>query len=1286
MFNYKKSLLSIAAVTALSVSTLSAGYIPLTGSGGEEEQWVLFGVTGLKTTGAGAGTSAGAFSVSSGTANTITDATQDDLFTEGLLASTGESLGKVKVLAPYSQVEVRVDTTGAVYNETEPVRTMYVTLIDGGSPSFALTYRSSLEGLTLQYSTNTDGSDARTLTINSENTYNNPAYGEVIQEVAGVPGSTLNALTDLVDYDFTDNPTDSSYYDETTDQQLAAAGEYLRVYSYDASISQWGLYDSRNTVTANNFTTLEKGKAYWAKMNGAGAAKIGGLVLGSSTISATDYQTAGVTDGWNLLAFDSANPDIRKSTTGLMITIAGAGNLIISDASGNHSATAAILGVTVVADCAIINNAIKTAKDNGLFPENFDLTAYPGGAGDLILLANKRFMIADGTAGAGGVVSLVTTLAGEVPYLVTDATNPIDASDSLSTATLADLGVTTGPLGTELVAMSKYGEYSMAIEPLVGGTDAAALGIGSIHVQSAASDAVANPITDMGTDASIANSVASLNGATTDYDIGGYTATFSEIDTDLDGTTDKVFIASTEPFYVRDHTFTRVFKYTAALADNTITLDGLVADGDVLLTTAVEVDASTAAAKIDSAVSGYSVEADDDAAGNIVIITDDANGNEFTVIEDTVEDRLEDATTTVDLAKGAVKGVYSTGNLASAPLLNKLTMTDATTDVLTQDDILDTVQISITTAAGVVQDTATVVTAAAIADDAGFAVFLKAQIEALLAAESISYTSVTVTPATAAAVNVVLVSSEVTTFDVDTVDGSASGPGNATYTPDILLLSVPSVTADLADDLKYNAVYTPNYVVDGPLYSMKETSFTLKALVTGTTDISDGSVNWDSVDLTRTPSDWLDSQDYNLFNINEASGYWAFVETDGGTNGLGVSNAQLNPLVYTYRFNAVSSTTKLGTNYSSVSGNMALTIDGLDTDTRAIPVVSVTLAGSEIELANIAGTNSYTGKASSHEIEDMITGYNYEILANIADGLGYNLRSHDIGLTIDMVKPATPSIDLGDGTAVTFASTSTDVAGFYVFNGQIPEANTLGASNLLANLTVAEANGYALCAETTKLTWLKPAYDLNVIAVDGTGVLGGGNASDTFSKNFVPMLKSAVLIEDTRNGTITDTSDGTIYGADCLSAGTVGAVNTYGMSISSVLELATVRMAYEPISITGTATAISLFVNDASKDATVVAEIKYDPAYATKTVYVELAGRVYSLVLPTLAELVGDDSAGAIGTTLSQYGAAGVGQTTASPLNLDDGSVDWDLATGAQAVGSTGYAEFQADQSLTSTP
>jgi len=253
MNNYKKSLLSLATIIAISTTAVNANYIPLTDTADNEEVWSMFGVSGLLSTGAGSGTSAGTFSITDNTANAVTDDTLDDKFVEGLYVGA-DSMGKVKVLSPYTSIEVRVDTTGLTYDATDPVRTIYITMQEGSGPAFAFSYKASLEGKTLQFSTQTDGSNAHSIVIDSVNTYSNPALGTVIQEIEGLPSATLAQFADAVDYDFSDNPSAVSYYDKADHQSDAAdTTEYLRVYSFDTANDRWDLYDTRNTEESNDF-------------------------------------------------------------------------------------------------------------------------------------------------------------------------------------------------------------------------------------------------------------------------------------------------------------------------------------------------------------------------------------------------------------------------------------------------------------------------------------------------------------------------------------------------------------------------------------------------------------------------------------------------------------------------------------------------------------------------------------------------------------------------------------------------------------------------------------------------------------------------------------------------------------------------------------------------------------------------------------------------------------------------------------------------------------------------
>jgi hypothetical protein len=308
--------------------------------------------------------------------------------------------------------------------------------------------------------------------------------------------------------------------------------------------------------------------------------------------------------------------------------------------------------------------------------------------------------------------------------------------------------------------------------------------------------------------------------------------------------------------------------------------------------------------------------------------------------------------------------------------------------------------------------------------------------------------------------------------------------------------------------------------------------------------------------------------------------------------------------------------------------------------------VTTTIAGSTVELANIAGSNIYTGKMSSYEIENMTRGYEYEILANVADGLGYNLISQNIGLKVDLQKPTTPTINLDDPTAVAFSSDSADVAGYYVFNGQIPEVDTVNATTLLAKLTAAEAAAYGLCGAVDALAWDAPAYDLNVIAIDGEGLLGLGNVSDTAVKSYVPMLQNSVLLENVNqaDGTLVSTTEGDTHDALCASTGPQ-TVN-YGVSVTAMTDFKTVKLAYTPQNITDTqATGITLYVTGTTNAGGDVAEINYAKAYAGDKVYVEVGGAVYSLVLPTEDEI----------SSAADYTGADEGSTNGNPLDLDLG-------------------------------
>ena len=1253
IFKYKKIFLNLVSVLSFGVTSLSAEYISLADTLGNNEQWTLFGVTSLHANGAGSGASAGSFSIADSVANTLSDTTLDELYVDGLLDGA-DPLAKLKVLSPYSQVEVRVDTSTAVYDANEPLHTMYVAMAKGNGPAFAFSYHSSLENKVLQYSVQADGSDAHTITISSIYTYNNPAIGQTIQRTAGAPVSYLSDLSEIVDYDFSNNPSDSSYYDQVDNQDIAGIDDYIRVYSFDSLNQQWQLYDSRNTAEANDFTTLEKGKAYWAKMNNNTIGNAGGLVVGSSSISSAEYIASGISNGWNLMAFGKQNPDIRKSETGLIITLntgvaeAASEELRIWDTSGNHYVDVDFVddtSTTINSSCKAINKAIEDAKINGVIPDTFDLKAFYISDTQIALISSKRFFVDELNVDMFGEV---TTLTGKKPYTV-DPNDLVNAID-YSTISIDFSDVTKA-------AMSKYGEYALIIEPLVSaGTAAGDLDVGKLHLQSAALGAPSvNPFSiDNATVG--ASTVASTVTAIDNRDIGGYTAFAKAIDINYDNTPDRVLISSTEPFYVRDYTFTRVFKYTDTNVAGTAYIKGTGADASISLA-ATDDDSVAAAIAFDGSGNVAATDDPSNSTSQFVIITDATNANEFTITETTTTDHLEDAITDSDLAKGAVKAVYSLNTFATANTKNTISFTIASADI--PDEVDDALRIDIKNTMGHIYTGTGLVISGIPANAAAWAGEFKSQLESELSSSAISATVTAVV--NGVDIDVSITGRDILDISYDWYAGTTNDETDLAFgAAAIDQGGLEIISPDLADDLKFNAVYSSNYVNDGPLYTMKEAGYTLKALISGSTNLASGTISWDVVDLTRSPSEWLSSQEYNLFKINETSGYWALLETDAGTNDINVSNAALLPITYAYRFNAD------GTNYNSVSGNIALTIDGLATNENAIPVVSTTIAGTEVELSNTTGSDIYTGKISSYEIENMQRGYSYEISANVADGLGYNVKALDIDLRIDFDKPAAPVVNLGDGTTISFTSTSTDVAGYYVFVNQIPEQNTATATNLLKNLTALEAVSYSICQDTNRLSWDEESYTLNVVAVDGSGILTQGNISDTTTQNYIPMLKGSVRLTDEHTGLSDSTTLGVIYDNYCADTG--AQTVDYGITLTSETNATTVKLAYVPENVTNFAVPISLFVTDGITEA----KITYTDEYVGNTVYVDLDGSVYSLILPTQNEIDTDDNAG----TGPWYGAAGVGASIGNPLNLLDG-ID-DLPIGDQ----NGYAEFQTGQSL----
>jgi len=1371
MLKYRKSVLSMAAAIAISATALSADYIPLSTTA-NDSRWVLFGVTGFASASATVTATTGEFTIADSVANALTDPTADVVAVDGLTYN-GQNFGTLKAVEGVSTVpvEVRVDVTNLapIWNEEEPVRTIYVDT-DGDAnnePNFMFTYKASLEGQRLEFSV--DGGQARFLTINYENTFDNPykagGASSIITNSGGAgQGDKLDKLLhtvgtekSAVDYDFANNPPLVANYDYGNHRNVVDDAN-LRVYTYDNTNELWQIFDTDNEVGTNDFDTLVRGKAYWAKLDTnsgndpLNSNESGGMVLGGTEVNATQYtDSVGLKQGWNLLAFDDSDPKIRHSATGVILDVTNANDddtFEILDSSGNHQLQITLntdgLGGALGTDTAVelaksINAQVSAARAAGTMPKTFYVTAYPGtDADELILLSDKKFSFTETNGGGFDVIASVSTLSGATTWNETAE---------------AAFALATDVTDAEVVS-SVYGEYGMVVEPLVGAGTASDLTLGAKVKVALTSDADETPkVPEWNNGDTLATTQAQLDATGT----GGIIKAV-QIDLDLDGTNEHVLMAAAEPFTVRDNTFTRVFNFVEDADDTAGTIEIQNSGTPIASQTIIDNAGATTATNISAAINGGAALSAGTPAGDtnkVVIVHDYDNGSNYKVLE-SVGDHLEVSSTSEDMAKGAIKAVHSLHNLAKRKVSNTLTIVvnairDSGSDTLSFDIITELGTITGTNVPynvalnpadnidadnsayldGIVtQINADFVTAGIkatashdydnaldasvadavitisnaediigftenIANDAVgatevFTITINSGLEAgndtvltFTDTLAVGIPSAALTAgdgpneaatALAAAINgnagwsapapvanvitVTALGANATSWIEDHTDANiaitAGGAGDttaftwtiaapttqgagtvaeaaATLTADLGSLQAPS--GDLETNLRYNRVYTPNFVLDGPLFTIKEAGYDIHAMVSGTTDLANGDVTWDSIDMTRPPSEWLNSQDYNLFEIDAEAGYWVYLEPAVNLNSIAITGSSFSPN-YTHHFDTDDET------YNEISGGLSITVTGINTnidDAASARVTAATASGKEVELTPNATYTSFTGEISTYE-SGLSLNQATDVSVKISDGLGNN---YSTTLTIDKLDNVEPSgLNVTrNGLDINVSSTSTDVSGVYVFQDVIPETSTEAAkiefSSTLGTIT-------NICANMTAITTdISTATTLKVIAVDGdNGTLSNGNASNAFSLAYVPVQKDRMVITDSHNGgTPEATEDATDYNTSCESTGTLVSkgIDT-GVSLSAIDD-ATVRMAYtsegqELI----TSVPVSIYVSPDGTTGTTRVKLTYPDTYIGKLVFLEIDNKVYSyeLLSERLVGAAGYDSNNPIALTADE--------------------------------------------------
>lgn len=1254
--NYKKSLLSLATIIALSgvaSADTATKYVPLT-SATHDGSWILFGVNGFST-----GVANPVVETSTSFSENFTaledTRTDDDQATSGLHVAGGD-LGSVEVIdnndATYT-LQVGVNITDVPYEEMEPVRTMYVKFGADAAPSVKFNYKASLEGKVLELLSN--GKLYKVAAISQDNTYDNPALA-VESVKAAATNAKLTSITDIIDYDLKDNPTEEKYYSKAkhldADANLSVAAKTAQFYHFDSVSQQWKIWNKNYEGNANDFTKFSVGDAYWGRIdvddpitslqndgaagqvNGSDGTNIegSGLVLGTS-VAAHDYKyddnTTKLAPGWNHLAFDDTQPYIRHAATGLIFT-SDAADIDITDSTGLFTVT-----VTLTNDAAgakAINKAIESAKLHGTLPKSVNIKAFYDTADSrFILISDAKFTIAENT----DQITNVTTLTGGNPYGERGYNNVVmDALDSGTT--------------DKKSATSAYGEYALIADLMTGELTGGGAGSVAASLDKVASDGGTNVSAKITlgtvdkdypsvalTDAEANEPTAALTKANIEalklFDGTDGTGKVTSFDVDFDGDDDAIIIANTKPFYVKDSTFTRVFEYSKAAADdtNTLTVDG----GSATATITPASGAADDTAGADAVATQINDVADtgdttgvyaENVASKIIAVSTNSSTFDLKDLASGTQGFLINSSSDDDLAKGAIKGVYALDTVAKQALV-KYKYTYTGFDDADEDGDGVTVDLSgLGSGNAVSHDVTMLVADANHADkEKEFLDALVAEINKQIMADGINayaYHNMTIDANNYNSAVLTIEGLEITADGLTDLDGGNGDGGLIEHTVKADNSATDAATLGDLDpiisDLKTNAVYTPNYAEYGPLYTMKTAGYDVKAILKATTDVATQAVKWDSIDLTRKESDWFKNNEFNLFSTNQDSGYWVYLDNNSSATGITISNASFTP-TYTYYFDNKDANGNYPTTNIVNGGLFSVTITGLDDETA---VAYANVGGENVQLKAAAGSTSYTANFHKYALKSFSeSGEPISISVRATNGKGEALKMSS-DYAFDYAKPVISDPVKINATTVKFTGDANDTTKFNVYKNYIPElvssrSSTDAATNRLVGSYTA-ANGVSSQNLCEKLTY-GDVDTLRVVGIDGSGVVGRANISDAKEFTYATMLKGAMVLTHLGGSDDDKAIIGTRYNSSCVQAATQPsqASDNTGVSVKALVDNETAVLAYQEIAGVGSDLS-GAWVTTYALNGDKIIQTQNLEEYAGKTIFIEYGGHLYKTAFP----------------------------------------------------------------------
>jgi hypothetical protein len=434
---------------------------------------------------------------------------------------------------------------------------------------------------------------------------------------------------------------------QTTGGRQSLGDNNLTMYRWNSTLQQWQFFVYKaGSLLISDFTKVTAGQAYWTYFD-AGEDTNGAFLLGQNEINASGYYAATGTleespndamaqRQWNLLSFNES--EIIKSSTGIFVNHAAYETVGFKIRRGinihEEITIPANLCNSEINISAYINNTALVNERNG--SNDWNVRAYPADFPDkgIFIVSNDMIDVN---------ISTVNVQSASGATLTDSQLNDYNSTIKLYKTSPLDEHILACRVNEELMFNTPSADRKGRI-----------VGI----MLSEQYDVNISRMSDMNDSASL------LTSALQNKDGDGTSQVYS-IDTNFDGNTDTLLMASSENFTVQDSTFVRVYEYDGSAGAYTTRIHG--SNGFSSFTSDNSIDTTVTNINAIANVTRVVAYKVNKSKNRIITVSD--NKIDARIIEDNTISQF----TAVDFDKnestlGAISKVYSGFDLATAVL------------------------------------------------------------------------------------------------------------------------------------------------------------------------------------------------------------------------------------------------------------------------------------------------------------------------------------------------------------------------------------------------------------------------------------------------------------------------------------------------------------------------------------------------------------------------------------------------------------------------------------------